>query len=132
MGDQVPILLISAYDWSEIEERAKGAGVTGFISKPLFRSSLFDGLSAFAGTGVEEASSHERAVDLVLRGKRILLAEDNELNWEVAREMLSILEMELDCSAGTDASLAGPFMAPAFAVHGICDIDGIYHRDHCQ
>ena len=49
-----------------------------------------------AGTGVEETAGAEEAVDLVLRGKRILLAEDNELNWEVAREMLSVLELELD------------------------------------
>ena len=95
-GENSPGMLLLACDWSEVADEAREAGISGFISKPLFRSSLFDGLSAFAGTGVEEASSHERAVDLVLRGKRILLAEDNELNWEVAREMLSILEMELD------------------------------------
>ena len=55
-----------------------------------------DALSAFAGTGAGEAVSTEHAVDPGLRGKRILLAEDNELNWEVAREMLFVLEIEID------------------------------------
>ena len=62
----------------------------------MFKSTLFDALSVLAGNGVEEAAGTEKAVDLVLRGKHILLAEDNELNWEVAKEMLSGLEMELD------------------------------------
>ena len=48
MGDDIPILLISAYDWSEIEDDAKAAGVSGFISKPLFKSTLFYGLKNFA------------------------------------------------------------------------------------
>lgn len=85
-----------ACDWSGVADAAREAGIAGFISKPLFQSTLFDALSAFAGTGGEESSGAEKVVDLVLRGKRILLAEDNELNWEVAREMLSVLELDLD------------------------------------
>ena len=48
IGDQVPILLISAYDWSEIEEEARQAGISGFLSKPLFQSTLYSGLSHLA------------------------------------------------------------------------------------
>ena len=79
-----------------LADEAREAGFSGVIPKPLFKSTLFDALNAFAGTGAKEAAGTEKAVDLVLRGKRVLVAEDNELNWEVAREMLSVLEMELD------------------------------------
>lgn len=95
-GKNSPIVLISACDWSGVADEAREAGVSGFISKPLFPSTLYDALKAFSGTGMKETDSAEGTVDQVLRAKRILLAEDNELNWEVAREMLSVLEMELD------------------------------------
>ena len=96
LGDDIPILLISAYDWSEIEERARGAGVTGFISKPLFRSTLYYGLRAYADElGETENSLEEKESDFT--GKRVLLAEDNELNWEIAESLLSDLGLELDC-----------------------------------
>ena len=91
-----PAVLLLTCDWSGVADEAREAGVSGFISKPLFRSTLVDALNAFAGTGVEETVGTERADDLALRGKHILLAEDNELNWEVAREMLCVLELELD------------------------------------
>lgn len=95
-GEERPPALLMACDWSGVADAAREAGIAGFISKPLFQSTLFDALSAFAGTGGEESSGAEKVVDIVLRGKRILLAEDNELNWEVAREMLSVLELDLD------------------------------------
>ncbi|NBH71002.1 response regulator [Clostridiaceae bacterium] len=94
MGDQVPILLISAYDWSEIEERAKDAGVTGFISKPLFKSTLYYGLKPYAGNMEREEEELEAADGFA--GMKILLAEDNDLNWEIAEELLSELGMELE------------------------------------
>lgn len=95
-GEDSPVVLLLTCDQSGVADEAREAGISGFISRPLFKSTLFDALNAFTGTGVEEAAGTERAVDQVLRGKHILLAEDNELNWEVAREMLSVLEMELD------------------------------------
>ncbi|MCI8538070.1 MAG: response regulator [Oscillospiraceae bacterium] len=117
-GDDRPAVLLLACDWSGMADEAREAGISGFISKPLFKSTLFDALSAFAGTGVEEAAGTEKAVDLVLRGKRVLLAEDNELNWEVAREMLSDLELELDwvengqiCAAKFEESPVGYYDA---------------------
>ena len=95
-GEDGPTMLLLTCDWSGMASEAREAGISGYISKPLFPSSLFDALNAFSGTGAGEAVSTERTVDSGLRGKRILLAEDNELNWEVAREILSILEIELD------------------------------------
>lgn len=105
-GESGPAALLVACDWSSVASQAREAGIAGFISKPLFRSTLLDGLNAFAGAGVEEAGGTEQAADLTLRGKRILLAEDNELNWEVAREMLSVLEMELDWAENGELCVA--------------------------
>ncbi len=88
LGDDVPILIISAYDWSDIEDEARAAGAQGFISKPLFKSNLFLGLSPYMlGTEKKEEAKEEKAQHFV--GKRILLAEDNDLNWEIASEILS-------------------------------------------
>lgn len=95
-GENSPALLLASYDFSRVEEEARQAGISGFISQPLFKSALVDGLKAYAGAPGEETVDTTKTVDLELKGKRILLAEDNELNWEVARELLSILEIELD------------------------------------
>lgn len=96
LGDEVPILLISAYDWSDIEEKARAVGVSGFISKPLFRSTLYYGLRPYAGLSQEKSESTEQKHHVDFNGKHILLAEDNELNWEIASELLSELGLELD------------------------------------
>ncbi len=94
-GDDLAILIL-ADDQSEIEENAEEVKISGFVSKPLFQSALFDALRAFAAPFGEESVKTEEEADTLLSGKRILLAEDNELNWEVASELLSVLEMELD------------------------------------
>ncbi|MGI6094786.1 MAG: response regulator [Lachnospiraceae bacterium] len=94
LGKEVPILLISAYDWSEFEAEAREAGISGFISKPLFKSALFYNLRKYMG--VEELQDQPQDETIKLSGRRILLAEDNELNWEVANELLSTLGLELE------------------------------------
>lgn len=93
VGSSTPILLISAYDWTEIESEARAAGIDGFVAKPLFRSTLYRALSAVADG--PSASSEVSAPEADLAGRRVLLAEDNELNWEVARELLGALGLEL-------------------------------------
>lgn len=99
-GEDIPILLISAYDWSEIEDEAKEAGIAGFISKPLFKSTLFYGLKSFASDlGMPDVVIPEKAPGtekVELAGRHILLAEDNELNWEIARELLSSVGLILE------------------------------------
>lgn len=94
LGDEVPILLISAYDWSEFETEARAAGVSGFISKPLFKSTLFYSLRQYMGSEELQDQRSDQKIDMA--GRRILLAEDNELNWEVARELLADLGLELE------------------------------------
>lgn len=93
-GDELKMLMISAYDGGEVEEKVKAEGVAGFMSKPLFKSTLFYGLGRFAESGTLSVSQEEKTEDFT--GRKILLAEDNELNWEIAQELLSELGLELD------------------------------------
>ena len=88
VGTSIPILLISSYDWSDIEEKAKEAGANGFVSKPLFRSKLYDKINTLLGT---EAKSIEPENDYSdLEGMNILIAEDNDVNWEIISAMLGM------------------------------------------
>ena len=86
-GDNVPIIVLSAYDLSDIEEEAKEAGVTAFCSKPLFMSELRSCLHSIVHTEKEEEENSN--IPTVCRTGRILLAEDNELNQEIAIAILS-------------------------------------------
>ncbi len=95
LGDEVPILIISAYDWSDIEEDAVAAGAHGFISKPLFKSNLYLGLSRFV-QGVDTTTESNIENERDFSGKHILLSEDNDLNWEIANELLSEAGFELE------------------------------------
>lgn len=96
VGCEVPILLISAYDWSELEAEAEGVTVNGFLSKPLFKSTLFYGLRPFVqpDKAADEPDVSDSFADFT--GRRVLLAEDNDLNWEIAQELLSSLGLTLD------------------------------------
>ena len=88
LDSKTPILLISAYDWSDIEEKAKEAGANGFVSKPLFRSTLYDKINTLIG---KESSSIEPEDDYSdLKGMNILVAEDNDVNWEIVSAMLEM------------------------------------------
>ena len=91
-GASIPILLISAYDWSDIEDQAKEAGANGFVSKPLFRSTLYDRINDLLG---KESASIEPEDDYSdLQGMHILIAEDNEINWEIISAMLSMFGID--------------------------------------
>ncbi len=88
LGDDIPILLISAYDWSDIEEEARAAGIRGFIAKPLFKSTLYYGLKKYTDGG-EQVAAETTKKEVSLDGMNILLAEDNDLNWEIAETLLT-------------------------------------------
>ena len=94
VDDNIPILLISAYDWSDIEDRAKAAGANGFVSKPLFRSTLYDKINDL--TGKESVSQEPEDNYSDLQGLHILVAEDNDINWEIISAMLSMFGITTD------------------------------------
>ena len=90
LGDQLPLLLVSAYDGSEIESEARAAGIRGFLGKPLFRSTLYHGLRRCLAAD-EPAPESREPEPSTLEGRRLLVAEDNEINWEIAAELLGDL-----------------------------------------
>ena len=105
VGRDVPIIIISAYDWSDIEQEARAAGANAFISKPLFRSRLARTFSALVGEEQKETVSPLADLGKIdLSGCRALLVEDNELNAEIAREILEMTGLAVECAAdGTEA-----------------------------
>ncbi len=84
-----PIILASAYDWTEIEEKMHGKKIDGFISKPLFRSYIYEKLCEALKIEAEKNPVHAYGTN-DLEGLHILVAEDNELNWEVISELLEM------------------------------------------
>ncbi len=103
VGHEAPIIILTAYDWSDIEEEAKIAGVTGFCAKPLFMSDLKSALLA-ANNLSEKEDEEESWTSLDFKGKRILLVEDNELNREIAEEILTETGFVVETAPdGTDA-----------------------------
>ena len=89
LNDDTPIIILTAYDWSDIEVEAKAAGVTAFCSKPMFMSDLRETLMSALGQKQTDAAQGllpDKNADF--KGKNILLVEDNELNREIAQEIL--------------------------------------------
>lgn len=103
-GDQVPIYILTAYDFSDIEKEALEAGVTAFCPKPVFLSELRLILLASLGDSVRNQEKPAPAVNEALHGKHILLTEDNELNQEIAVEILTEAGFVVDtANNGQDA-----------------------------
>ncbi len=97
VGSEVPIIILSAYDWTEIEEEARMAGVDGFISKPLFKSRLIYLFRELKGMdNRKEAVKSEKEAVCSFEGKRILLAEDNDLNREIAEEIIGAMGVKVE------------------------------------
>lgn len=90
LGDDTPIIILTAYDWSDIEEEARNAGVTAFCSKPMFMSDLRETLLTAIGKTEESVENPLLVSDEEngFKDKRLLLVEDNELNQEIALEIL--------------------------------------------
>ena len=105
IGDSRPIIILTAYDWSDVEEEAREAGVTAFCEKPLFMSDLRDILSK----PVRPVKPEPKPDLLSVKGKKILLVEDNELNQEIAVEILKEAGFITDVVA--DGSIAVEKMA---------------------
>lgn len=96
---QVPIIILTAYEWGEIEEQAREAGVDAFLSKPIYKAKLLQKMTEVSGGHFElfDVPSSLSSMDIPA-GKRVLIAEDNDLNREIAVELLRIMEIETDCA----------------------------------
>ncbi|MBQ3321547.1 MAG: response regulator, partial [Firmicutes bacterium] len=94
IDETIPILLISAYDWSDIEDKAKVAGANAFVSKPLFRSTLYDKINELIGVESKSIEPEDDYSDL--QGLHILVAEDNDINWEIISAILSMYGITTD------------------------------------
>lgn len=102
IGEDTPIIILTAYDWSEIEEEARKAGVTAFCAKPLFLSDLYEILNA--SVDAEPKRPSEKKEHVHRKGSRILLVEDNDLNREIAVAILS--EMDVLVEEAENGSVA--------------------------
>jgi len=93
------ITMISAAGWNEIEKDAKAAGVDDFLSKPLFSSSIADCINKYIGAIDSSGSSEQTAQPVeTFSGRRLLLAEDVEINREIVQELLKPLQCEVECA----------------------------------
>ena len=104
VGDDIPIVMISAYDISEVEAEARAAGVNGFLPKPLYRSSVFSAIKEVVeGRSGPVPSAGPGGMDS-LTGRRLLVAEDNSINQEVAQMLLEARGASVLCvSDGQEA-----------------------------
>ncbi len=103
VGQDAPIIILTAYDWTDIEEEAKTAGVNAFCAKPLFMSDLKSALLA-ANNLVEKEGAEPSWTQANFAGRRILLVEDNELNREIAQAILEETGFAVETAPdGTDA-----------------------------
>ena len=93
-GADFPILLVSGQDWAQIEYRATRAGVSAFVPCPLFKSRLLGALSRLIGCGWDTGDSAGRDADY--SAYRVLLVEDNELNREIAGELLGMTGVQVE------------------------------------
>ena len=97
VGPDTLIIIITAYDWGAIEKSAREAGVITFLSKPLFASTLYNALLSV--TGIEKTVRYPVTNDILksnLAGHRILLVEDNDINREIALELLTMTDIIVD------------------------------------
>ncbi len=115
IGGDTPIIILTAYDWTDIEKEAKEAGVTAFCSKPIFLSELRKALEAPFHTASKDKEPEKQLIDFT--GKRVLLAEDNEMNQLIAQAILT--ESGLDVVIANNGEEAVNMMqeAPAGTYH---------------
>ena len=99
VGEDVPIIIFSAYDWTEIEQEAREAGANAFVSKPLFKTKLvglFNALVNHQSSQADMEAPLRALAEMGLEGRHILLAEDQEINAEIATDFLEMTGVEVD------------------------------------
>lgn len=110
VGPDTLIIIITAYDWSCIEQEARAAGANAFLAKPFFQSSMYNTLMSVRGYRHGKVDERAAVGRKKFSGVRILLAEDNELNCEIAVEMFKLIGVTVDC-AGDGQRCVESFMA---------------------
>jgi len=114
VGEDVTIIILTSFDFSEIEEEARAAGVNAFMAKPLFRSRLTATLRQFT-SGKKEENARNYLEDFAKEnyaGKRILLVEDNELNREIATEIIGMTGVTIDSAENGKIAIEKVMEAP--------------------
>ena len=114
VGEDVTIIILTSFDFSEIEEEARAAGVNAFMAKPLFRSRLTATLRQFT-SGKQEKNARNYLEDFAKEnyaGKRILLVEDNELNREIATEIIGMTGVTIDSAENGKIAVEKVMEAP--------------------
>ena len=114
VGEDVTIIILTSFDFSEIEEEARAAGVNAFMAKPLFRSRLTATLRQFT-SGKKEKNARNYLEDFAkdnYAGKRILLVEDNELNREIATEIIGMTGVTIDSAENGKIAVEKVMEAP--------------------
>ena len=111
LGGEIPIILTSSYEWALSDDEMRKYGISAFVSKPLFRSRLAETLLSFTAAGSQAGAADGGGDDF--SGKRILLAEDNEINREIAVELIGMQGAQVECAVnGREAvelfSASGP------------------------
>ena len=110
ISDEIPIILLSAYNWEDVEQEALDAGIDGFLTKPIFRNELIEKLSRALTRNRSDAETAEetqnnRVPAENFSGMRVLLAEDNELNREIVIELLNSCGIKLTCAQNGQQAL---------------------------
>ncbi len=99
LGDGMPIFLSSSFEWTLSADEMRKYGVTGFIPKPYFRTNLQETLADYTAGGLARRGTKDADSQVLFTGRRVLLAEDNELNQEIAIELIGMLGAQADCAA---------------------------------
>ena len=121
-GKALPIIVVTAYDFSEVSKHTEALAISKFVSKPLFQSSLFDLLANISGRPEPSVAEQKRKFDF--DGARVLLVEDNNMNMEVAKRILLSAKLAVDGAWNGQeavdiftASRAGTYKAILMDVH---------------
>ena len=105
LGPETMIIMISAYDWSEIETEAREAGIDYFIAKPLFRSEIYDAFGRVNKKEPDPVKKEIKAENVDLTGYQVLLVEDNDLNLEIAKTLLEMQGMIVDTAGNGEEAV---------------------------
>lgn len=110
IGEKMPVIIVTAYDYENVRDEAHAAGITSFINKPLFQSTVLNTLVEVCHNA--QLDTKQQASEFDFKGRRLLLAEDNEINLEMALEILRGAGFEVDAAANGKEAYEKFFASP--------------------